>query len=204
MKTALTLLDIFLLVAVVHASDLYDEKGRDLHSSDGRASGRGGSVRGHGRHGGHGHHGFSPEPTVELSCGTNVDTCSPRGHRGGTVTVDGGIRVCIQHPKHTNRNTTKCMEPNDEGVVMVFSQHDECGCCGGSCPEACKTCPCNGMSWDGEKFSGFEMLLPRHRHHWWGGTSTNVCVPVDDTIDKQLWDGTCVTDCTLTEIHTAR
>ena len=179
---------ISLLGVVAHASEVYDEQDRELHSFFG------GSRLDHG----HGGSYFRPEPTVALTCsGDTIQTCTPHSHHYGTIVVDGGIRVCTQYdPEDSTSSETKCMVPTADNVVMVFSENDTCGCCNeegdGTCPSACSTCGCTGTTMNGVEYDGFYMNTTHHHHRYGGESTDSACVPVDDTVDAQLRGDQCV------------
>lgn len=146
--------------------------------------------------GGSRNHGYYFEPNITL--GSCTDKCTPhRRHGGTTLAIGQGRRVCLQHPDDETRTKDKCIPLGDGGTnVLVFSDQDACGCCGGECPRKCTACVCSDVDRDGTKFTGLWMSVPRHGHHLWGGSSSSdKCVRTEDTVgDMQLRGGSCYDD----------
>ena len=150
--------------------------------------------------------GTPPEPTEELICSADaVVTCTPRprpwDEEGVEPEENSGIRVCIQHPMEEDKTRTICVPATfdgNTGTAMVMSTDDSCGCCGGTCPEACsdESCTCSGVDRDDEEYEGFTMTMTRRG--WFGNDEEiSTCVPADKTIEAQLMPGnpTCATGC---------
>lgn len=191
MKFSLALVASF-FATMTHANYVFDDQDHDLFGPFGGrgGGGGGGGMRGPPR-------GPPPTPDVELDCSTGQTVaCTPR--RPGMAFEEGsGVRVCIQHPEDPDKTMTMCMEATDD-LVMVFSDLDTCGCCGGECPIACDTstaCECSGTGRDGEPFQGYTMTMTRRG--WFGNEATiSTCVPADVTIDAKLRGAECdKTDC---------
>jgi hypothetical protein len=127
--------------------------------------------------GGSRNHGYYFEPNITL--GSCTDKCTPhRRHGGTTLAIGQGRRVCLQHPDDETRTKDKCIPLGDGGTnVLVFSDQDACGCCGGECPRKCTACVCSDVDRDGTKFTGLWMSVPRHGHHLWGVPVTSVFAP---------------------------
>jgi hypothetical protein len=145
--------------------------------------------------GGSRNHGYHFEPNITL--GSCTDKCTPhRRHGGTTLAIGQGRRVCLQHPDDETRTKDKCIPLGDGGTnVLVFSDQDACGCCGGECPSKCTACVCSDVDRDGTEFTGVWMSVPRHGHHLWGGSSSSdKCVRTEDTVDMQLRGGSCYDD----------
>lgn len=190
MKFSLPLFASLLFAVATHASDVYDDQDDRILRMFG---GGGGGMRG-GPGGGRPPFGPPPEPTVELDCTGAVQTCTPR-RPGTTAAADSGIRVCLQHPEDSNKTKTMCMEDTDN-LVMVFSEADTCGCCGGECPSPCNgpSCGCTGTNRDGVEYDGYTMDMTRRG--WFGNeVSITTCVPAEATVDAQLRGASCAEEC---------
>mmetsp|Transcript_44833 Transcript_44833/g.43425 ORF Transcript_44833/g.43425 Transcript_44833/m.43425 type:complete len:188 (-) Transcript_44833:131-694(-) len=179
-----------LLASLLAVAFAYEDEDRMLGPFGGRGGMRGGGLGG-------GRPPFPPpDPEVELTCSSDAIECTPR-RPGGTFDEDSGIRVCLQHPQDETKNMTVCM-PATEGVTMVFSDDDTCGCCGGQCPASCAdtdtACACTDTNRDDIEFDGYDMTMTRKG--WFGGDVTiTTCVPTEATVDAQLRGAECVKGC---------
>lgn len=154
-------------------------------------------------------------PEVSLVCsGDDAVKCTPERRHRGVVELNSGVRVCLQDPNNETNFFDVCMEADATGNTTVFSENDQCGCCGEACPVACSTCTCTGMDRYGEEFSGVYMNVTsryhrrnlrrgrRHRgggrHHGsrsgrYGGDDKSIaCIADSEIVDKQLKGGTCL------------
>lgn len=178
-----------IVAAVSNASNDFDEYDRELFPFFGRHGG--GGMRG-----GPGGPSFGPPPVpdFELDCTGLIVSCTPR-RPGATFDEGSGARVCIQHPEDAEKSMTICVPKEDDSdMLMVFSDKDECGCCGSECPQSCTdadACSCTGTKRDGAEFTGWTMSVTRTG--WFGNEVTmSMCVPAEKSIDAKLRGAECV------------